>query len=352
MSNIPPQPGGWIDGSGNLQQGSPPPGFWQASDGRWYPPDLASSSTQAVAPSSPYGPPSGPPPGGGYPGQHHGPPGGYNPQGLGYQQHGPPGYSPPPSVSGGGSKTGLFVALGVVAAVLILGLAAVVILNSSDDEDPTGDTVAGSDTSGATTDSSVDGGGGTAEGSTTAPAGGDGEITATCSIIDPETAQIDLTNTSSEISNFSLTLVFRDDANNRVGDETGYISSLRPGERTMEALYLYDEAGSVCEVASIDRTAVDPEGAALAADATCTVVGEDALGFVDADISVTNTGSAQGDFSVEAVFLDADGVRRGSGYTSVEAVNPGESAPSDLFSAIDYQDGYTCEVVYVDVYES
>jgi hypothetical protein len=242
----------------------------------------------------------------------------------------------------------LIIGLGGTAALLILGLAAVLLISDDDDpQTPTASTVAASDSSGegSVGDPSADGGGVGAE-------GGEGDLTATCAVIDSEMAQIDLTNSSTELSNFSLVIVFYDEAGSRVGDTTGYISSLRPGERTVEPTYLYDELGATCEVADIDRTAIDTAGADLASGATCTVTGEDFIGSTTAEITVTNTGSTAANFSVEASIVDSEGIRRGSGYTTVEAVQPGETAPSDLFIVNEHDPSYTCEVVYIDVYDN
>lgn len=37
--SLPPQSNGWVDSNGQVQPGFPPPGWWQASDTRWYPPE-------------------------------------------------------------------------------------------------------------------------------------------------------------------------------------------------------------------------------------------------------------------------------------------------------------------------
>ncbi|WP_147381311.1 DUF6777 domain-containing protein [Nocardioides immobilis] len=146
------------------------PGWWQASDGRWYPPEAHPSAQPPAGPppampTMPAGgaqqgqPPSYPPnqgqpptgypgqPQGGYPGQ---PPGGYpgQPQG-GYGGQPPGGYpgqpfgagSPPPN-----KKRGLLIALLVLLVAAMLGAAGalVIVLNNDDnDSDPeiTGDPV-------------------------------------------------------------------------------------------------------------------------------------------------------------------------------------------------------------------
>ena len=53
MSQIPPQGQGWVDGNGTHHPGFPPPGFWQASDSRWYPPETADPAYFATQPEVP-----------------------------------------------------------------------------------------------------------------------------------------------------------------------------------------------------------------------------------------------------------------------------------------------------------
>jgi hypothetical protein len=91
------------------QQG---PGWWQASDGRWYPPE---SRSPAQGPATPSYPPQG-----AYP-----PQGMYPPQGA-YPQGGAP-YQPAPKRGHGC----LFAALGAVALIVILVVVGVVVAVSS-----------------------------------------------------------------------------------------------------------------------------------------------------------------------------------------------------------------------------
>jgi hypothetical protein len=133
------------------------PGWWQASDGRWYPPadgqpsgaPPATSSQPPAAPPSygqspgapppPYGRPPGPPPPYGQPpgaappgyGRPPGPPPGYGPP----PGFGPPPYGPPPS---SGLSTTAKVLIGIAIAIVVLGLgscvAAVVLVGAVADE--------------------------------------------------------------------------------------------------------------------------------------------------------------------------------------------------------------------------
>ena len=82
------------------------PGWWQASDGKWYPPEQAPSA----APTAPV--PETPAPGGFGGPPPAGPPGG-----------GPPPYVAPAGGAGGGSNTGKIVAIVVVVALVAGGIA-------------------------------------------------------------------------------------------------------------------------------------------------------------------------------------------------------------------------------------
>lgn len=125
------------------------PGWWQASDGRWYPPESHPSvqpqppTQQPPQPPSamptmpagglppgPQGPPQGPPPS--YPPGPPGPPG----------PHYPPPYAGPPAPPK--KKRGLLIAFLVVLVAAMLGAAGalvVVLANDDDKDEPTGDPV-------------------------------------------------------------------------------------------------------------------------------------------------------------------------------------------------------------------
>jgi hypothetical protein len=170
------------------------PDWWQASDDKWYPPprpempgDVPASSPPVgvqgyAAPGYSQGPPLGPPsggyppagpPGGGYPPAGPPMPGGY-PPGTPSGPYGVPGpgapggYPPGP----GGNRTPMFVAIGTLAAVALIGLILVVSNGGGDDDDahqrepvstattPTAESTTAPDGTTDTTD-----GGGTVDGS-------------------------------------------------------------------------------------------------------------------------------------------------------------------------------------------
>lgn len=109
------------------------PGWWQASDGGWYPPPGGPPPGSAPPVDSP--PPSAGPSGYG-PAPGYGPPPGSAPPGYGPPPgYGLPPYGPPPS---SGMSTGAKVAIAIAGAIVVLGLgscvAAVVVLDTVADE--------------------------------------------------------------------------------------------------------------------------------------------------------------------------------------------------------------------------
>ncbi len=99
------------------------PGWWQASDGRWYPPEAHPAAAPPPPPPPPPPPAPGTPPGG-----YAGPP------------SGPPFTGPPAPLP---KKRGLLIAVVVILLAAMLGAAGalVIVLNSDGDDEPTGDPV-------------------------------------------------------------------------------------------------------------------------------------------------------------------------------------------------------------------
>lgn len=100
------------------------PGWWQASDGKWYPPEQAAPTSPPAGPPPGYSAPTGPPPGYGAPA---GPPPGYGAPGA--QPYGAgPGGPAPGQLADWGTRVGAYFvdALIMVAAyVVIFVLAAI-----------------------------------------------------------------------------------------------------------------------------------------------------------------------------------------------------------------------------------
>jgi hypothetical protein len=166
------------------------PGWWQASDGKWYPP-------QPAATPPPMAPPPGPGPG---------------PQWGG----------PPPAKK---SNKGCLIALAVVGVVALLGIAAVVavVLAVEDEVDDRVD------------DANRDGGIPTFSDNTENPPGDDVTV-ADCGPA-PDTglmrATVDVLNHSSEPSNYIITVAFEaDDGSRQLATSTALVNGLGPDQTT------------------------------------------------------------------------------------------------------------------------
>lgn len=324
-----------------------------------------------MAVNNPYGAPA-PAPGPGYaPGPAGPPPGPTGPFGApqanpygapGYPQGGPAplgfqGGGPGPVPVGGPprktSRTGLWIALGV-AIVLFAGCGVAVAIAANGDDTADSPTT----TSGGVTASTA--AGGSTQTSLIAPGtsateggglffgeDGLGDV-ASCTRVDDEKVEIDLTNHSSKVVDYFLTVVLEDTPGQRVADTTAFIEAVRPNEHVVEKTYIFEEKGSTCQVVQAQRTETTTD-ASLVGDVSACAVGEpDILGDVSASLSVTNSASANSDYNVTVSFLDDKGVRRGTGYASIEAIRPGENAPGDVFTTVTDEGTYKCDVVAVN----
>ena len=405
MSQIPPgQSNGWIDPYGQVQPGVPPPGYWQASDGRWYPPEAASADTQVVNPPAqqPFTPPSpgAQPHGGGYPGggaqqgpppydtpsgqpsydygsapSQFAPPGGQPSAAPGPYGGSPPGFTSPPQKK---SRAGLIAALGALG-LLVVGLvgAGIYAIGRGEDDnvatDETGttestsvddtsvddtsvddtsvddSTVGGTNTTGtsAITDDTTETTERTLSGVTTAPGAGEVGGGSGCEIIDDTTILVELVNDGPTTQSYFLTVGFFE-GGARLGDTVAIVGNLRPGERTIEETFYFDQSGTECEILEVDGFDVTYDDAALADVSPCQITGVDTFGDIEGELTVTNSGSTTADYSVQLAFVDPAGIRRGSGFANVEAVRAGETAPTDVFTLASPSDGLICEVVGVD----
>jgi hypothetical protein len=173
-----------------------------------------------------------------------------------------------------------------------------------------------------------------------------------CQRLDADRIAIDLTNSSSYTASYSLTVVLEDTPGQRLADAPTYIEALRPGERAVEEVYVYEERGSTCEVVSADRIATSSDPAALADVGTCQISDRDSFGYATASVTVTNSSATNTDYSLVVVVIDDSNVRRGVGYAYIDSVRPGESAPGDAYTAVAFDGSYSCEVVGVDRSES
>ncbi|MGH1504078.1 MAG: hypothetical protein ACRBI6_11020 [Acidimicrobiales bacterium] len=336
----------------------------------------------AAAPDAGFGPPSAAPP--------MTPPPGAAPMGAPAPMAAPgapggpgaPGFpAPDPSATGGSgddSKKLLMIGAAVLAAVVLLGGAAFAVLGGGDDEaaetveaitgdDESTETTAasGSDTTEATetteTTEPSDAGSESTEttqagdGSTPPPVAEGARVGAegiSCAPRPDELMQLVATNSTSDIVDYWLTVAFFDDAGNRIADEAAWLDSIRPGETIVEDQFTFEEGWTTCEVIDADVSSVDLDPTLLADVSACTVEGADFAGDVSGSVSVTNSGDAAGDYVVDVALIDPSGQRRGTGTIYIDQVRPGETAPGDLFTWVDHEPGFTCEVVTAIRYDA
>ncbi len=431
MTDQPPV-SGWTDGYGETHDGAPPEGYWIASDGRWYPPELAADAPPSEpVPSEPVlsePVPSEPVPSddlasfaapeptpapqiGDDPGASFDAPGGFPPpatSGFGAPPSaappsaappsaGPPsaappmgappmaappgtGFTPPePAASGGDdSKKLLLIGGAVLVALLVLGGIVVAVVGGGDDDeaqtveaiDGETDTETDSETDSETdadattettaadagSDGSDNDGSETTE-TTAAESSGDGSSPVvagdarvgvegiSCAPLPDDQLQLSATNSSASVVDYWLTVAFFDEAGNRIADEAAWLDSVRPGESIVEDQFAFEEGWSSCEVIDADISDVTIDQALVADVSACTVEGADFAGDVSGSVSVTNSGSDAADYVVDVALLDPTGLRRGTGTIYIDQVRAGETAPGDLFTWVDHEPGFTCEVV-------
>ncbi len=164
---------------------------------------------------------------------------------------------------------------------------------------------------------------------------------------------LELVNGGTETSTYFLTVGFFDDAGTRLADEFTSVNSVRPGERVIQEFFMFEDAGTVCEIIETERFPVQSEADQLAEVEDCVIGSEpDAFGDFSASVSVTNTTSITSDYSIDAAFMDAEGIRRGHGSAFIQSVRPQETAPGDFFTTAEFAEGFTCEIVAVVRFDS
>lgn len=378
MTNTPES--GWTDGNGVHHPDSPPPGYWIASDGRWYPAELnpqqaaPAPTPEPIAPAPAAtpdpaaawaAPASGPPP---ITAPGMAPPGGPGAPAPGFQP-----FEPSNTGSdGNGNRKLIFAGVAALLAVLVIG--GVIAAVSGGDDD--GETIAadGGDDSDATDDGTVAAADDTtttviteppvqetapADGDTTettAPPAATGELapaSISCErLADSDYVLLDFTNNTGVTSNFSFTVGFFDDAGTRLADESAYFSNVRAGERVIEESYMIEDSGSNCEVLDVDQNDPWYGQEALSDISECTTGEPDFADDVTGTITATNSSTTNADYFIELAIVDGEGIRRGTASAFIETVRPGESAPTDIFTVVDYADDRRCEVIAVNRTES
>jgi hypothetical protein len=191
------------------------PEWWQASDGRWYAP------RPGAAPPPPPG--YGPPPVPGY-----GPPPGFGP---------PPGYIPRPPSSSSGTNVLVWV-LVAIGVVVLLGMGACVALVVAVGE-------AAEDVGRSAADEADD-------------------VSETRCRTDAGAflaAEVEVTNDSSERSNYSIEVVFESAEGDQIDTAFAFVSALEPGQSTSVDVQSLTEAtvpGVTCRVTDVERYSDEP----------------------------------------------------------------------------------------------
>ncbi len=309
-------------------------------------------------------PAGGPPPvGGSYPAAPPQPGGGPFAPAPGPGPYPGPGSPPGPGSGSGGSRTLILVlgGLGLLAAVGIVAAIALVAAGGSDDGD---DIVAGGATTTAPDGETGGEPGGGIEPTTTTiapenapsqpstPAGGGDPDVVSCTRIDDENVEVELVNSSDSVTSYILTIAFFDGAT-RLSDESGFINNVRPGERLIQQQFVFETAGTTCEIIDVDRFPSTSPDSDLDDVDFCELSDEpDFFGDFQGSASVTNGSGQTSDYGIDVAFIGPDGVRRGDGSVFIDAVRPGETAPGDVFSTAPFLPGYTCEVIGVTRTES
>ncbi|HKH03680.1 MAG TPA: FxLYD domain-containing protein [Acidimicrobiales bacterium] len=357
------------------------PGWWQASDDKWYPPPrpampgedetamaAASAPPAGVAPpAGPSGPSAGYPSGPGYgapPGVPSGP--GYGPgvgPPMGAGAYGAPGGPPP---GGGQNRTPLIVALVVVAVLAVVGIGIVATSGGDDDEnDPIArrniDTTAAptDDTEDTATDETV-------TDTTESQSGSQGaieDIEVTDSGVTNFPDEFDGTNRASyayvltnngdePVANMEVTVTLVDTEGTVLSSDTDSIYLLQPGQSLGLGDTTYDE------IAEVDSIEVQPAIPSYASEAEqlgeVTVEGinttADSSGYLTTTFTATSSYEVQLDSPWGyVVYRNADGGIVGGTYSVIDIVQPGGSTSGEVatYTAIPNVDPAQTEV-YVD----
>lgn len=190
------------------------PDWWQASDGRWYAPPRPVSTPPP--PGHGAAPGYSPPPG-------YGPPPAYGP---------PPGYVPPPPSSSSGINVAVWV-LAAIGVVVLMGLGACVALVVAVGE-------AAEDIDRSSADEADDVAG-------TRCRTEAGELLA---------AEVEVTNDSSERSNYAIDVAFESADGDQVETAFGFVTALEPGQSRVvdvQTLTSSPAPGVTCRVTNVDR---------------------------------------------------------------------------------------------------
>jgi hypothetical protein len=317
---------GYVAWDGRTYEGTPPEGWHEASDGRWWPIGQGPAPAAAPPPPTAHAPP--PPPPVGTPGPYAA----------------PMGFAPPPAEPrqrSGCLMAGLIIGI-VLAGLVVVGLVVGVGVGRGGGDEASEDAFESGDE--------------VSPGSTF-PFGSDDEFEASgdadeiddvrsCSWAGDEIL-IELVNDSSKTSNYVITTAYLDEAGDRVGDEVHFINAVRTDEEVRESLIAFEEPTEACEVIDVERFAGASTAEEFAEVGPCQLGPPDFADDATGAVTATNSSSKISDYLIEVAFLDDAGVRIGHGTAIITSVRPGESAPGNVTSFSNAESITSCEVVSV-----
>lgn len=360
-----PEPGWWQASDGNWyppethpDRAQPPaPGWWVASDGNWYPPRQqtpppAAPPAAPVPSDRPRVPPSE---------QLSSPP--LTPASQALQNAPTPSGPRPPVLIGA-----------VLVALLLAGVGVFLLLRSSDEdtgvaagvadsarpttETPTVDADESAPAPAATSSAPGDGSSGTAGASTSSDR--------SCVYLGPDSfddvhAELRFTMPFDAARDLDVAFALVDGSGQRFLTSSAFVEAAQPGERfrldadTLESLpaSIVDDSAVTCEILAIEDFPFSEEPEVVG-EAACEVTGVDSFGDVQVDLAVTNPTDMAADLSI-VYALRGDGVRFQTGFTFIERVGAGEAirSPEDSFTdAPDWARDLTCAVIDLTVFDS
>jgi hypothetical protein len=250
---------------------------------------------------------------------------------------------------------GLAIALAVIAVIVVIGLVAA-LAGGGDDDEPTATRDDDTEETGGSTpdedepDDDVDQGFGSQDASDDV-----GEPTCERDELDTTTGSVTVTNTSSETSDYWITIVLESaDGTEQLDTTYASVDRLEPDQSTEAGIDFFDPyvEGSVCRVTEVSRTASgDSQGFGSqdamddAGEPTC---GIDDFGDTEGSVTVTNTSSEASDYLLTVVVESADGSQQLDSTTgSVTRLEPDQRAEADLIFFEEYQEGSVCRVTEV-----
>ncbi len=168
-----------------------------------------------------------------------------------------------------------------------------------------------------------------------------------CRILGTDRIEVALENRSQERVSYVLDVVMRDSAGTKIGADDVFVRFVRPKETVAEMIYTFEINGAVtCEIGRVRRWE-DPSLNELT-DATCRIVGVDSLNEIEVRVSVTNPTDDVVEYDV-AVAIMRDGKRIGIARAGFREVYGSETDSKSAASRVQGPDaGATCEIVDIE----